>query len=65
MAEKQPKPWVKDHLVDRDVKWVDLKDKTKDALNAFSKDEIKKLDDLGAAFDDDNVAPNLRITAVH
>jgi hypothetical protein len=56
---------VKAHLKARGVEWKDLKKKTRAALNAFEPAEITKLDALGAALEDDKVAPNVRITAVH
>jgi hypothetical protein len=65
MADEQPKPHVKTYLDERDVKWSDLKANTRKALNDFSRGELKKLDDLGAAFDEDNLSRDLRISAVH
>ena len=65
MANEQPKPWVKAHLDKQGVKWADLKADTKKALNKFSEAEIKKLDDLGIAFEDDGVPTNVRVSAVH
>lgn len=63
--DDKPKPHVKAHLDARGVEWKNLKKKTRDALNAFEPPEIKKLDALGTALEEDKVAPSVRITAVH
>lgn len=65
MADEHPKPHVKAHLDKNGVEWKELKGKTRKALNAFSENEIAKLDELGTAFEDDDLATNLRISAVH
>ena len=65
MANEEPKPWVKKHLDERGVDWGKLKPKTQRALNAFSEPEITKLNDLGKALKDDDVATNVRVSAVH
>jgi hypothetical protein len=60
-----PKPHVKAHLDKNGVEWKDLKGKTRKALNEFSETEITKLDNLGTAFEDENLGTNMRISAVH
>jgi hypothetical protein len=65
MADEQPKPHVKAHLDKNGVEWKDLKGKTRHALNAFTSAEIEKVDALGTALEDEKVATNLRISAVH
>jgi hypothetical protein len=61
----RPDAHVKKHLERNKVKWDDLPESTQKMLNTFSEAELQKMDRLGQNFDDENVAPNLRISAVH
>jgi hypothetical protein len=65
MPEEQPKPHVKKHLDKQSVQWKDLKHETRKALNAFSEEELKKVDDLGTAFEEEELDIKLRVSAVH
>jgi hypothetical protein len=61
----KPKDHVKKHLDKNKVKWDDLPESTQKMLNTFSEPELQKMDRLGQNFDDEKVASNLRISAVH
>jgi hypothetical protein len=63
---KEPKEHVKKHLKKNNVEPDDLSDSVIDALNAFSEDELKKVDHLGAVLmSDPGISPDTRICAVH
>jgi hypothetical protein len=64
-----PKPLkehAKKHIENRNIPESKLTDAVVDALNAFSPDELNKVDDLGAALMDDGMLDsNQKISAVH
>lgn len=64
---KQPKQQhVKDHLKARKIDPESLTDAVIDALDAFTKPELDKVDDLGTALmDAGSVQPDTKISAVH
>lgn len=63
---KQPKEHVKRHLEKRHIPVSDLTDDVIDALNAFSDDELDKVDNLGDALMNDGMLDsNQKISAVH
>ena len=63
---KTPKEHVKKHLKDRDIPVSDCTDDVIVALNAFSDEELDKVDDLGAALmADDKLNDHQKISAVH
>jgi hypothetical protein len=63
---KEPKEHVKKHLEKRDIPVTDLTDKAIDALNAFSEEELRRVDTLGDALMNDGMLDsNQRISAVH
>ena len=62
----QPNQDVKEHLQKRGIDPSTLSDDVIDKFNKFSKGELKKADDLGAALmDDPSVSDNKKISAVH
>jgi hypothetical protein len=63
-----PKPikdYVKEHLHKRNVDPATLTDGVIDALNAFSPEELAKVDNLGAALMSAPIQPDQKISAVH
>jgi hypothetical protein len=57
---------AKKHLDKRHIPESKLTDAVVDALNAFSEEELQKVDDLGAALMDDGMLDsNQKISAVH
>ncbi|HEV8098739.1 MAG TPA: hypothetical protein VGP56_06305 [Gaiellaceae bacterium] len=64
-----PKPLkepAKKHIEKRNIPESKLTDKVVDALNAFSEEELKRIDDLGSALMDDGMLDsNQKISAVH
>jgi len=61
----QPKPHVKKHLDNNDVKPGQLPDKVIDALNKCSQEELDAMDKVGDALEKAKVSPDLRIAAMH
>jgi hypothetical protein len=61
----KPKDHVKKHLDKNKVKWDDLPESTQVMLNTFSEAELNHMDALGQNFEDEHVAPDLRICATH
>jgi hypothetical protein len=63
---KQPKDHVKKHLEKRKIDPTTLPDPVMDALNAFTPDELMKVDNLGGALmDAGSLSPDMKISAVH
>jgi hypothetical protein len=63
---KQPKEHVKKHLEKRNIPESDLTDDAIDALNAFSKEELDRVDTLGDALMNDGMLDSSqKISAVH
>ena len=63
---KPLKEHVKKHLEKRDIPDDKITDGVADALNAFSKEELDKVDTLGDALMDDGMLDsNQKISAVH
>jgi hypothetical protein len=62
---KPPKDHVKKHLDKRKIDPATLSDEVIDALNAFTADELKKVDDLGTALTDDPLPPKQKLSTVH
>lgn len=64
-----PKPLkehIKKHLEKRNIPESDLTDDVIDALNAFSKEELDRVDTLGDALMNDGMLDsNQKISAVH
>jgi hypothetical protein len=62
----QPNDDVKEHLKNRGIDPATLDDDVIDKFNKFSKGELKKVDDLGAALmGDASVDNQTKISAVH
>lgn len=62
----KPDDHVKEHLDKRGIDSASLDDDVIKKFNKFSKDELKKADELGAALmDDPSLANDKRISAVH
>lgn len=62
----QPDEHVKEHLQKRGIDPSKLDDDVIDKFNAFSKGELKKVDDLGAALMADATVDNaMKISSVH
>jgi len=61
----QPKPHVKAHLQKNHVNPDQLPDSVIETLNTCSPDELKAMDNVGDSLEKANVAPNLRISAMH
>jgi hypothetical protein len=62
----QPNEDVKEHLQKRGIDPATLSDDVIDKFNKFSKGELKKADDLGAALmADASVPDSKKISAVH
>jgi hypothetical protein len=63
---KTPKEHVKKHLEKRNIPESDCTDEVIDALNAFSKEELDRVDTLGDALMNDGMLDsNQKISAVH
>lgn len=62
---KPPKDHVKKHLDKRGIDPATLSDSVMDALNAFSEQELKKVDDLGTALTDDPLPAGSKVSVVH
>jgi hypothetical protein len=63
---KEPKEHVKKHLEKRGIPVSDLTDQVVDALDAFSKAELDRVDTLGDALMNDGMLDsNQKISAVH
>jgi len=63
---KQPKDYVKKHLSKNDVDPGTLPDGVIDALNAFSEEELKRVDNLGEQLEEaGGMTPGSKISAVH
>ncbi len=63
---KPLKEHVKKHLEKRDIPEDKITDEVADALNAFSKDELDRVDTLGDALMNDGMLDsNQKISAVH
>jgi hypothetical protein len=63
---KEPKEHVKKHLEKRGIPVSDLTDEVVDALDAFSKEELDRVDTLGDALMNDGMLDsNQKISAVH
>jgi hypothetical protein len=63
---KHLKEHAKKHIKDRDIPEDKLTDDVIEALNAFSDDELKKVDELGDALMNDGMLDsNQKISAVH
>lgn len=63
---KEPKEHVKKHLEKRGIPVSDLTDDVVDALDAFSKEELDRVDTLGDALMNDGMLDsNQKISAVH
>ncbi len=63
---KEPKDYVREHLDKRGIDPATLPDDVIETFNAFSRGELKKADDLGAALmDAGSVDPQQKISAVH
>ena len=63
---KTPKEHVKKHLEKRDIPVSELTDDAIEAFNAFSKEELDIVDNLGATLmADDKLNDHQRISAVH
>jgi hypothetical protein len=63
---KEPKEHVKKHLEKRGIPVSDLTDQVVDALDAFSKEELDRVDTLGDALMNDGMLDsNQKISAVH
>ena len=63
---KEPKDYVREHLDKRGIDPATLSDKVIDKFNLFSKGELKKADELGAALmADPSLDDHKRISAVH
>ncbi|HKG43877.1 MAG TPA: hypothetical protein VKB10_06505 [Gaiellaceae bacterium] len=63
---KQPKDYVKKHLSKNDVDPETLPDGVIDALNAFSEEELKRVDNLGEQLEEaGGMTPGSKISAVH
>ena len=56
---------VKQHLQNRHIHPATLSDSVIDALNAFTPEELAKVDDFGAALMSDPIQPSQKISAVH
>jgi hypothetical protein len=57
---------AKKHLEKRNIPESKITDDVADALNAFSEEELDKVDDLGAALMDDGMLnDHQKISAVH
>jgi hypothetical protein len=63
MAE--PKPHVKNHLQKNKVNPNQLPDSVIETLNTCSPEELKAMDKVGDSLEKANVAPTVRISAVH
>jgi hypothetical protein len=61
---KQPKEHVKKHLDKRQINPATLPDPVIDALNAFTPEELNKVDDLGEALMNAPAVSN-KISVVH
>jgi hypothetical protein len=61
---KQPKEHVKKHLDKRQINPATLPDPVIDALNAFTPEEMNKVDDLGEALMNAAAVSN-KISVVH
>jgi hypothetical protein len=63
---KKIKDDVKEHLRKRNIPESKLTDEVIDALNAFSKDELDRVDTLGdALMNDEMLDSDQKISAVH
>lgn len=63
---KEPKDYVREHLEKRGIDPATLPDDVIETFNTFSRGELKKADDLGAALmDAGTVDPQQKISAVH
>jgi hypothetical protein len=62
---KPPKDHVKKHLDKRGIDPATLSDSVIDALNAFTEEELKRVDDLGTALTSDPISPASKVSAVH
>jgi hypothetical protein len=62
---KPPKDHVKKHLEKRGIDPATLSDAAMDALNAFTPDELKKVDNLGTALTSDPLPDSQKVSAVH
>ena len=61
----KPEPRVEEHLKKNHVKPDQLPGSVIDALNTCSQDELDAMDRVGDALEKKNVAPDLRIAAMH
>jgi hypothetical protein len=61
----KPEPRVKKHLDKNGVKDGQLPDRVIDALNKCSQEELDAMDKVGDALEKEDVAPNIRIAAMH
>ena len=61
----KPEPRVEKHLKKNGVKDGQLPASVIDALNACSQEELDAMDNVGDALEKENVAPNIRIAAMH
>jgi hypothetical protein len=61
----QPNEHVKRHLEKNHVDPDQLPGSVIETLNTCSEHELKKMEEVGTSLEDANVAPNLRISAVH
>jgi hypothetical protein len=63
---KHLKEHAKKHIKDRDIPEDKLTDEVVDALNAFSDEELKRVDTLGDALMKDGMLDsNQKVSAVH
>jgi hypothetical protein len=62
---KQPKNHVKKHLDDRQIDPATLPDPVIDALNAFTPEELSKVDNLGDALMSAGAAVPSKMSVVH
>ena len=62
---KPPKDHVKKHLDKRGIDPATLSDGVIDALNAFTEDELKRVDDLGTALTADPISSAGKVSVVH
>jgi hypothetical protein len=62
---KPPKDHVKKHLDKRAIDPATLSDSVIDALNTFSEDELKRVDDLGTALTNDPLPAASKVSLVH
>jgi hypothetical protein len=61
----KPEPHVKNHLQKNNVDPNQLPDSVITTLNTCTPEQLKAMDKVGDSLDKANVAPNLRISAVH